>query len=125
MRPFVNRSHEKAEKFRVQGVTVQVGNEENAWGLLEKNSTGSTGDAGCCQCMKFAIRQTSVPHTPQELSKQVLCMIRSVILSYICCRFSKGASVSATLDISNAGSPGKKITKIFLNSVPNINIIMF
>ena len=29
-----------------------------------------------------------VPHTPQELSKQVLCMIRSVILSYFCYRCS-------------------------------------
>ena len=43
-----------------------------------------------------------VPHTPQELSKQVLCMIRSVILSYICCRFSKGASVADAQNSRNA-----------------------
>ena len=48
-----------------------------------------------------------VPHTPQELSKQVLCMIRSVILSYICCRFSKGASVADAQNSRNAfaGAP--------------------
>ena len=43
-----------------------------------------------------------VSHTLQELSKHVLCMIRSVILSYICCRFSKGASVADAQNSRNA-----------------------
>ena len=43
-----------------------------------------------------------VPHTPQELSKQVLCMIRSVKLSYICCHFPGGASVTVAQNVRNA-----------------------
>ena len=40
-----------------------------------------------------------VPHTPQELSKQVLRMIRSVILSYFCYRFP-GESIVAGTEIN-------------------------
>ena len=50
--------------------------------LLDKNSTGTVLQ---CQCMKFAIRQTSVPRTPQELSKHIYCHVRKVNLWYFGC----------------------------------------
>ena len=68
----------------LQFVTVQVGDGDTVGNFLKE-----------------------VSHTLQELSKHVLFTVRSVILSYICYHFPKGASVTVTRNSKNAfaGAP--------------------